>query len=172
VLLTSCSLVVRPQVHLARKDAAAFRDTVQAMEEAQVSVTAITYCQRLRACTLEPTHAAAKAEAGRLWADMLKRRVPLTTDCFNAMLDVRLREDRECKKHALEALADMRARGLLVRTDTFNTIMAASVANVDFLQVHSPSGAQLVHNGWLLMSIALLAGWPVARPDRTVCVTP
>lgn len=53
------------------------------------------------------------------------------------MLSIVLPGDPNYVAHAMEAVAEMRARGLRPRTDTFNTLMQAAIANADFLQVRS-----------------------------------
>lgn len=51
------------------------------------------------------------------------------------MLSIVLRGDPNYVAHAMEAVAQMRARGLTPRSDTFNTLMQAAIGNADFLQV-------------------------------------
>lgn len=70
------------------------------------------------------------------------------------MLGIVLLGDPNYVAHAMEAVAEMRARGLRPRTDTFNTLMQTAISNADFLQVsarrrHAPvtcsSPACVVH---------------------------
>lgn len=56
-------------------------------------------------------------------------------ECYNVMLSIVLRGDPNYVAHAMEAVAQMRARGLTPRSDTFNTLMQAAIGNADFLQV-------------------------------------
>lgn len=64
---------------------------------------------------------------------------PVNEECYNAMLAVVLRGDPDFVAHAMEAIAEMRSRGLRPRTDTFNTVMQSAVNNADFLQARPPS---------------------------------
>jgi pentatricopeptide repeat protein len=125
------------QAHVEEGDLHGARDAMARMFRAGVKAGPTAHCQLLHSCRLEASPTAAKAAAARVWKRLVALRAPLTVECYNAMLSITLVGDPECVSHALAAVAEMRARGLPARTDTFNTIMHAAVENGDFLQVRA-----------------------------------
>jgi hypothetical protein len=148
------------QLYLDRGDLQGCEVTVSDMAAAAVPCSAITFCQRLRMCCLDPSPDSGKAKAAHLWAEMTATGVLATTDCYNAMLTVSLRGDVDCITHAMQVVREMRQRELLVMTDTFNTIMTASVGNGNFLQVWQLRAA----TPGSLLSLPLLSN-PSPRPS-------
>lgn len=80
-------------------------------------------------------------DGGRQLKGGARVQAELSAECYNAMLGIVLRGDPDFVSHAMEAVAEMRDKGLRPRTDTFNTIMYAAVYNADFLQVRPCSHA-------------------------------
>ena len=132
---TCPQLTVCLQYHLERQDVEGFDTIVDDMLRSRLQLTSTIFCQRLQRCTLHDQLADAQAEADSLWARMKADKVPLTTDCYNAFLALKLLANPDCKRQSVEAVQEMRSRGLTVKTDTFNTIMTSCVKNADFLQV-------------------------------------
>eukprot|EP00892_Ulva_mutabilis_P008970 jgi/Ulvmu1/6445/UM003_0075.1 len=122
------------QVHIEAKQLPAVRAVMREMRNHGVKLGPVTVCQLLKSCELEASQVAAKAAAVAVWKLVLVTQAELSAECYNTMLSIVLRGDPDFVAHAMEAMSEMRTRGLRPRTDTFNTIMQAAIDNADFLQ--------------------------------------
>lgn len=111
------------------------RRTLLEMHAYGVKPGPTTLTQLLHSCKLEKCPDVAKAAAVRVWKRLRALQAPLTVESYNAFLSISLRNDPEFVSHALDAVAEMRQRGLPLRTDTLSTVMTAAVQNSDFVQV-------------------------------------
>lgn len=121
----------------------AYEDGVAVWHEMRASgvrPTAVTFNQRLVIVGLQPslTDLDAQDAAERVWAEMQQLGVKPNVECYHKLLAIRLRGQPDHRALAIQTIREMESSGLPVRTDTFNTIMAACISNGSLLQVRRP----------------------------------